>query len=329
MNLSILAAGAWGTALAIVFCARHRVVLWTREDEVAADLRQYRENRRYLAGHRVPEAVRVETQFDAALADAELLIVAAPFSGLRPLLRDIAVRGAPLPMLWVCKGLEAGSGLLAHQVAAEELPAGALYGALSGPSFAEEVAAGLPTAVSLAANDADFARRAARALHGGHLRVYANDDLPGVEIGGAVKNVLAIATGVCDGLGLGLNARAALVTRGLAEIARLGEAFGARRDTFMGLSGLGDVLLTCTGDLSRNRRVGLALARGQTLEQAVEALGHVAEGVYTAREIERLAARAGVDMPVCAAVSALIEGHLTAPQAVVQLMARDPKEESD
>ncbi len=328
MNLTVLAAGAWGTALAIAFCPRHRVVLWTREEEVAADLRQYRENRRYLPGPRVPEAVRVETHLEAALSGAELLIVATPFSGLRPLLRDLAAMGPP-PVLWVCKGLEAGSGLLAHQVAAEELPAGVLYGVLSGPSFAEEVAAGLPTAVSLAASDADFARRTARALHGGALRVYANEDLLGVEIGGAMKNVLAIATGVCDGLGLGLNARAALVTRGLAEIARLGEALGARRETFMGLSGLGDVLLTCTGDLSRNRRVGLALAEGRTPEQAERALGHVAEGVYTAREVVRLADRLKVDLPVCAAVSALLEGRLTASQAVAQLMARDPREESD
>ncbi|MBS1197226.1 MAG: glycerol 3-phosphate dehydrogenase [Proteobacteria bacterium] len=328
MKLSVLAAGAWGTALAIAFSERHRVVLWTQETEVAADLMAGRENRRYLPGHRVPEGVEIATDFDQAVAGAELLVIAAPFAGLRPLLKKLRALSTVTPVLWVCKGFEAGSGLLAHQVAAQELPADAVYGVLSGPSFAEEVAAGRPTAVSLAANNPDFARRMTHELHGTHLRIYANDDLVGVEVGGAVKNVLAIATGVCDGLGLGLNSRAALLTRGLAEIARLGEALGARRDTFMGLSGLGDLILTCTGDLSRNRRVGLALAEGKTLEQAVAALGHVAEGVHTAREVERLAAQLGVDMPICAAVSALLAGRLTAHQAVEQLMARDPKQES-
>lgn len=328
MKLTVLAAGAWGTALAIAFSERHSVVLWTQEAQVAAELLEYRENRRYLPGHTVPESVAISTDFAAAVTGVELLVIAAPFSGLRPLLKKIAVTAPSLPVLWVCKGFEAGSGLLAHQVAAEELPPDAVYGVLSGPSFAEEVASGQPTAISLATNNADLTSRMARELHGRHFRLYANDDLIGVEVGGAVKNVLAIATGVCDGLGLGLNARAALVTRGLAEIARLGQALGARRETFLGLSGLGDLLLTCTGDLSRNRRVGLALAEGQTLEQVVESLGHVAEGVHTAHEVERLAAHLHVDMPICASVSALLAGRLTAQQAVEQLMARNPREES-
>lgn len=328
MNLTVLAAGAWGTALSIAFSERHRVVLWTHEAEVAADLKALRENRRYLPGHRLPEPIEIETELAAAVDDAELLVIAAPFCALRSLLKTIAALSPTKPLLWVCKGFEAESGLLAHQVAAAELPPSALYGVLSGPSFAEEVASGQPTAVSLAANDLGFARNMARELHGKHLRIYANDDLIGVEVGGAVKNVLAIATGVCDGLGLGLNARAALITRGLAEIARLGQALGAKRETFLGLSGLGDLLLTCTGDLSRNRRIGLALAQGQTLEQAVKSLGHVAEGVHTAREVQRLAQRLAVDMPICAAVSALLAGHLDARQAVEQLMSRDPKEES-
>ena len=327
MKLAVLAAGAWGTALAIAFSERHQVVLWTQEADVADDLVKQRENRRYLPGHRVPDGVAITTDFDQAVAGAELLVIAAPFAALRPLLIKLRAQATIAPILWVCKGFEAGSGLLAHQVAAQELPADAVYGVLSGPSFAEEVAAGRPTAVSLAANHPEFSRRMAHELHGSNMRIYANDDLVGVEVGGAVKNVLAIATGVCDGLGLGLNSRAALLTRGLAEIARLGEALGARRDTFMGLSGLGDLILTCTGDLSRNRRVGLALAEGKTLEQAVAALGHVAEGVYTAREVERLAAQLGVEMPICAAVSALLADRLTARQAVEQLMAREPKEE--
>lgn len=328
MKLAVLAAGAWGTALAITFSARHPVALWASESDLLDALRHGRENKRYLPGHLLPEAIVPTADFDVALVEAELLIVAAPMAGLRPLLRRLRDQSVELPILWVCKGFESGTGLLAHQVAAQELAPGACYGVLSGPSFAEEVAAGLPTAVALAANDPEFARHLARTLHGGHLRIYANDDLIGVEVGGAVKNVLAIATGVCDGLGLGLNARAALVTRGLAEIARLGQALGARRETFLGLSGLGDLLLTCTGDLSRNRRVGLALAQGKSLDEILASLGHVAEGVMTAREVERLAAQLGVDMPISAAVSALLSGRLTARQAVDRLMARDPREET-
>jgi glycerol-3-phosphate dehydrogenase (NAD(P)+) len=198
---------------------------------------------------------------------------------------------------------------------------------LSGPSFAEEVAAGQPTAVALAANDPSFGREAARQLHSSRLRIYANDDLVGVEVGGAVKNVLAIATGVCDGLKLGLNSRAALMTRGLAEIARLGLALGAQRETFMGLAGMGDLVLTCTGDLSRNRRVGLALADNKSLPQILEELGHVAEGVYTAREVAKLALKYGVDMPISSAVAAVLDGQLSAASALEQLMARDPREE--
>ena len=230
--------------------------------------------------------------------------------------------------MWVCKGFEAGSGKLPHQVVAEVLGAQAVCGALSGPSFAEEVAAGQPTAVALAANNHAFAVETARQLHTRRLRIYANDDLIGVEVGGAVKNVLAIATGICDGLGLGLNSRAALMTRGLAEIARLGLALGAHRETFMGLAGMGDLILTCTGDLSRNRRVGLALAEDKTLPQILEELGHVAEGVYTAREVDRLARSLGVDMPISAAVAAILDARVNAGEALELLMARDPKEEA-
>ena len=204
---------------------------------------------------------------------------------------------------------------------------GAVYGALSGPSFAEEVAAGQPTAVALAANQPDCAREAARELHTSRLRIYANDDLIGVEVGGAVKNVMAIASGVCDGLGLGLNSRAALMTRGLAEIARLGVALGAQRETFLGLAGMGDLILTCTGDLSRNRRVGLALAENKSLQQILDDLGHVAEGVYTAREVDRLAGALNVEMPISQAVAAVLAGRISAAAAVEQLMARDPKSE--
>lgn len=327
MKIALLGAGAWGTALAIAFAGKHEVTLWSREDDVAVDLVKSRENRRFFPGHRLPDGVRVETDFAAAVADAELLVVATPIAGLRPTAGRLKELACALPLLWVCKGFEAGSGKLPHQVVAEALGPQAICGAFSGPSFAEEVASGQPTAVTLAANDHQFAVETARQLHTRRLRVYANDDLIGVEVGGAVKNVMAIATGVCDGLGLGLNSRAALMTRGLAEIARLGVALGAHRDTFMGLAGMGDLILTCTGDLSRNRRVGLALAKGKSLPQILEELGHVAEGVYTAREVDRLSTALGVDMPICTAVAAILDGRLGAAEAVEELMARDPKEE--
>lgn len=327
MKITLLGAGAWGTALAIAFAGKHDVTLWSREEDVAVDLLNTRENKRFFPGYRLPESVAVSTDFSAAVASAELLVISTPIAGLRPTAERLKTLNCTLPLLWVCKGFEAGTGLLPHQVVIDVLGLGVVCGALSGPSFAEEVAAGQPTAVALATNHPEFAREAARQLHTSRLRIYANDDLVGVEVGGAVKNVMAIATGTCDGLGLGLNTRAALMTRGLAEIARLGLALGARRETFMGLAGMGDLILTCTGDLSRNRRVGLALAEGKSLPQILEELGHVAEGVYTAREVDRLARQYLVDMPISAAVAAVLDGRLNAAQAVEQLMARDPKEE--
>ena len=327
MNLTVIAAGAWGTALAIAFSTRHRVTLWTREDDVTQTMQAERENRRFLPGHRLPDALLIGSDFDAAVASADLLVLATPLAGLRPTLARLRDAGLVKPLIWVCKGLEAETARLPHQIVVEELGAQALCGALSGPSFAEEVAQGLPTAVSLAANNAEFAHAMALALHSPRLRIYANDDLPGVEVGGAVKNVMAIATGICDGLGLGLNARAALITRGLAEIARLGEALGGKPQTFMGLAGMGDLILTCTGDLSRNRRVGLALATGKTLPQILADLGHVAEGVSTAREVARLATQLGIDMPITQAVDAILHHNEPAADAVEKLLSRDPKSE--
>lgn len=327
MKLALLGAGAWGTALSIAFAGKHAVTLWSREEDVAVDLKNCRENRRFFPGYKIPDAVEVTTDFSAAVGVAELLLIATPIAGLRPTLERLKALAVTTPILWVCKGFEAGTGKLPHQVVSEVLGEKQVCGALSGPSFAEEVAAGQPTAVALAANDPVFAREAARQLHTSRLRIYANDDLIGVEVGGAVKNVLAIATGTCDGLGLGLNSRAALMTRGLAEIARLGLALGAQRETFMGLAGMGDLILTCTGDLSRNRRVGLALAENKSLPQILEELGHVAEGVYTAREVDQLARQYAVEMPICSAVAAVLDGRFKASDALEQLMARDPKEE--
>ena len=326
MRIAVLGAGAWGTALAIAFSGRHAVSLWARDAASATDMAGRRENTEYLAGCAFPESLQVTADLRVALAEAGLAILAAPLAGLRPLLEQVKVVAPGLPFLWVCKGLEAGSGLLPHQVVAEVMD-DAASGVLTGPSFALEVARGLPTAVTLAATDADFAASMAHRLHGGNLRIYANEDLIGAEVGGAVKNVLAIATGICDGLGLGLNARAALITRGLAEITRFGEALGARRETFMGLAGMGDLILTCTGDLSRNRRVGLLLAEGLALADIVRQLGHVAEGVPAAREVDRRAATLGIEMPITRAVTAVLDGRITPRQAVVQLMARDARHE--
>jgi glycerol-3-phosphate dehydrogenase (NAD(P)+) len=246
---------------------------------------------------------------------------------LRATLQAILAGGAAAPLIWLCKGFEQGTSRLPHQVAAEVLPAGRACGVLSGPSFAAEVARGQPVALTLASVDAGFARDNAERLHGGNLRVYSSADIAGVEIGGAVKNVIALAAGISDGLGLGLNARAALITRGLAEMARLGIAMGARAETFMGLTGMGDLILTATGDLSRNRTVGKRLAEGASLERILAELGHVAEGVYTARETSVLAARHGVEMPITAAVCAVLFEGVDARAAVASLLSRDPKSE--
>ncbi|PKO82853.1 MAG: glycerol-3-phosphate dehydrogenase [Betaproteobacteria bacterium HGW-Betaproteobacteria-11] len=329
MRIAVLGAGAWGTALAMSFAPRHEVCLWARATAQAEQMAQQHENYRYLPGCPLPERLRVTADLDAACAAADLLLLATPVAGLRPTLVQLApmLRAATLPLLWACKGLEAGSGLLPHQVVAAVLGDDARCGVLSGPSFAREVAHGLPTAITLAAADMDFATATAQALHGGSLRIYANGDLIGVEVGGAVKNVLAIATGISDGLELGHNARAALITRGLAEITRFGVALGARRETFMGLAGLGDLVLTCTGDLSRNRRVGLRLAAGKTPNEIAGELGHVAEGVPAAYEIARRARALGIELPITEVVVAVLEGRLAPREAVLHLMAREPKSE--
>ncbi|WP_332742982.1 NAD(P)H-dependent glycerol-3-phosphate dehydrogenase [Hydrogenophaga sp.] len=338
MNIVVLGAGAWGTALAISAAspgdAGRRVTLWARDAQQAADLKQHRENRRYLSGVSVPEAVRIATGplhgGAPALAGADLVIVGTPMAGLRAMLTLLASQRAPVA--WLCKGFEApldaahSNGLMGHEVRAQVAPQ-LLAGVLSGPSFALEVARGQPTALVAASEHASVRDVLVAAFHSPTLRVYANDDIVGVEVGGAVKNVLAIATGLCDGLGLGLNARAALITRGLTEMTRLGLALGARAETFMGLSGLGDLVLTATGDLSRNRKVGQLLAQGMNLQQAVDSLGHVAEGVYSARTVAQRARALGVDMPITDAVVALLDGDLLPAQAVAMLMGRDPKDE--
>jgi len=326
MKLAVLGAGAWGTALALAFSSRHQVGLWTWQADHARAMAAERENRAFLPGHPLPPSLQVGADAGDILAGAELVLIATPMAGLRTTLGWLEGDRAGLPFLWVCKGLEAGTGLLPHQLVQDTVGV-RRCGALTGPSFAEEVARGLPTAITVASTDAGFARDMAEALHTPRLRLYANDDLIGAEVSGAVKNVLAIATGICDGLGLGLNARAALMTRGLAEITRFGMALGARRETFMGLAGLGDLVLTCTGDLSRNRRVGLALASGKPLDTIQRELGHVAEGVMTTREVARRARQLSVEMPITEAVEAVLEGRISAAAAVDRLMGRDTKAE--
>lgn len=339
----MLGAGAWGTALAISAARAspnaHRVTLWARDPAQAADMQAQRENRRYLPGLPLPDALHIScadlSAAHAPMHGADLLVVATPMAGLRGMLQ--LLQHHPAPVAWLCKGFEApqqgpagaaaAMGLLGHEVQAEV--ASQLHtGVLSGPSFAQEVARGQPTALVAASEHAHVREALVAAFHGPCLRVYANQDMVGVEVGGAVKNVLAIATGLCDGLGLGLNARAALITRGLSEMTRLGLALGARVDTFMGLSGLGDLVLTATGDLSRNRKVGQLLAQGLSLQQAVDSLGHVAEGVYSARTVVQRARLLGVDMPISEAVVALLDESLKPAQAVAALMGRDPKAET-
>ena len=285
-----------------------------------------RVNARYLPGCTLPDSLGIGSDFSVA-GDSALNLVATPLAGLRATLRQLRAVAPAIPVLWACKGLEAGSQLLPHQIVAEELGRTALCGALTGPSFAEEVARGLPTAITLAAADGGFAGSMAQALHNARLRIYANQDVVGAEVGGAVKNVMAIAAGISDGMGFGLNARAALITRGLAEISRLGMALGGRMETFMGLAGMGDLILTCTGDLSRNRRVGLELAKGLSLEQILRELGHTAEGVSSAREVTLLAGRLGIEMPITQAVHSVLYEAVPASQAVEQLLSRDTRPE--
>jgi len=328
MKIAVIGAGAWGTALALNLSAKHQVALWTRNAAHLAELAAQRANRRYLPDFPFPAALGLAASLENALDGADLALVVTPTAGLRQTLREIAARAPALPVVWACKGFEAGTACLPHQIAATELAAGVPYGVLSGPSFAKEVAQGLPAALTLASADAGFAHDWAVELHSARLRVYSSTDVVGVETGGAVKNVMAIAAGISDGMGYGHNARAALITRGLAEISRLGHALGGRPETFMGLTGVGDLILTCTGDLSRNRTVGLKLAKGKQLADVLSELGHVAEGVNTAAEVQRLAQRENVDMPITQAVCRVLFDGLAPGKAVEALLNREPKAEN-
>ncbi len=331
MHITLIGAGAWGTAMALAAACHpcgHTVTLHARDAAQADALRTVKQNARYLPGVDLPDAIEISsaplTSLLSSSPECDLWVIATPMAGLRATLTAMA--DVKAPVAWLCKGLEYGTGLMPHEVQAQVAPH-LKAGALSGPSFALEVARQQPTALVAASAHAPVRDALVQAFHGPALRVYANSDIVGVEVGGAVKNVLAIATGLCDGLHLGLNARAALITRGLAEMTRLGLALGAHSDTFMGLSGLGDLVLTATGELSRNRKVGLLLAQGQSLDQAVRSLGHVAEGVYSARTVLQRARALGVDMPITEAVVALLDASWSPREAVAALMGRDPKGE--
>jgi glycerol-3-phosphate dehydrogenase (NAD(P)+) len=328
-RIAVLGAGAWGTALANSYAASgHKVCLWSIEADHIAEICAERQNRRYLPDIALHDQLVVSNDFTQACRDADLALIVTPVSGLRPTLKRIAAEHPALPVLWACKGFEAGTGKLPHEVAAEFLNPAVGRGALTGPSFAQEVALGLPCAITLASPDIAFSRHWVAQLKHPRLRLYPNDDIIGAEIGGAVKNVLAIAAGISDGLGFGFNARAALITRGLAEIARLSEALGGRRETLMGLAGMGDLILTCTGDLSRNRQVGLALAENRSLPEILKQLGHVAEGVLTTETVVMRAKALNIDMPITQAVQEVLCGRLKPRDAVEQLMTRETRLES-
>ena len=328
MQVTVLGAGAWGTALAASTAARHPTVLWARDAAQLARLRDEGCNKRYLPDVALPAQLALQADFGAAVEHARggLVVVATPMAALEELLSRLA--GTSAGILWLCKGFAPGSGRLGHELASAVCPQ-ARVGVLSGPSFAVEVARGQPTALVAASSDAALGEQAVAALHSDSLRIYTSADPVGVEVGGAVKNVLAIATGIADGMALGLNARAALVTRGLAEMTRLGVALGARPETFMGLSGLGDLVLTATGDLSRNRRVGVLLAQGLPLPRILAELGHVAEGALSAALVAQRAQSLQVEMPITHAVVQVLEGRLTPAAALEALMGRLARPESE
>ena len=329
--IAVLGAGSWGTALAIHFAHSGRPVrLWGRDRARLADMAVRRQNERYLAGIAFPDSLQVEPELRAALAGARDVLVVVPSQGLRTLLSELAPQLTPaMQVAWATKGFEQKSGKLPHQVAREVLGPERRIAVLSGPTFAREVGAGLPTAMTVASPDGTYARSLARELSSANFRAYTSTDIMGVEIGGAVKNALAVGAGLSDGLGFGANTRVALITRGLREMTRLGVALGAQTETFMGLAGLGDLVLTCTDDQSRNRRFGLLLAAGRSAPAALAEIAQAVEGYAAARAIYEVAARAAVEMPLCAMVYRVLYEGLAAKDAVRALMTRPIKAESE
>lgn len=327
--IAVLGAGSWGTALALQLeRSGSRAILWGRDPAHMADIAASRCNTRYLPDIDIPAAVSLETDIHAAVNAADHVLMVTPSYAFADTVSTIAEDLKPSQgIAWACKGFEPGSGRLLHQVAAGILPDSVPLAIVTGPSFAKEVALNLPTAVTVAGSDSCFTESIANALHGGRFRAYTSDDMIGAELGGAVKNVMAVATGICDGMSLGDNARAALITRGLAEMMRLGLALNARPETLMGLAGAGDLILTCTGDLSRNRQLGLLLGKGRSLEQALTEIGQVVEGVNSAAEVQRLALQHDINMPISEQVNGIIHNAWNPVEGVARLLAREPKAE--
>lgn len=327
--IAVLGAGSWGTALALQLDRSGTcTILWGRDTELISRIRLTRRNHCYLPEIEIPASISLESNLIAAVTAADHVLLAIPSHAFAATIK--AIREALVPgqgVAWACKGFEPGSGRLLHQVAAGLLPQDTPLAIVTGPSFAKEVAKDLPTAVTVAGSDSDFTSTMAAALHGGRFRAYTSDDIIGAEFGGAVKNVLAVATGICDGMKLGDNARAALITRGLAEMMRLGVVLNAKPETLMGLAGAGDLILTCTGDLSRNRQLGLLLGRGIALEQALEEIGQVVEGVNSAAEVQRLASQHEVYMPISEQVNGIIHHGWDPVEGVVRLLASEQKAE--
>ena len=328
MRIAVLGAGAWGSALAISLSARHQISLWSKDPDHAIEMDSQRINKSFLPGYALPESLKITSTLNEALDVADLALIVVPIAGLRETVRAIAASKIKIPIIWGCKGFESVTTHLPHQVVEAEYSAILPYcGVLSGPSFAEEVAQGLPTALTLASKDVDFSRKIAAELHSSRLRIYTSQDVVGVETGGAVKNVITIAAGISDGIGFGHNARAALITRGLMEITRLGLGLGGSMKTFMGLAGVGDLILTSTGDLSRNRKVGMMLAEGKSLNDILNELGHVAEGVHTAQSVLTLGERLNIEMPITQAVCSILHEGVSARTAVEVLLNREQKTE--
>lgn len=327
-RMTVLGAGSWGTALAAL-TARNGVPtrLWGRDREALEAMASSRRNQRYLPDIELPVELEFEADLAVAVRGAAVVLIVVPSHAFAAMLLAIAPLLDPdTAIAWATKGFEPGTGRFLHELVAEHLP-GRPAAVVTGPSFAREVASGLPSAVTVHSNDANFAQLVAGMLHAPNLRAYSGSDVLGAELGGAMKNVLAVATGIADGMGLGLNARAGLITRGMNEMMRLGVALGARPETLIGLSGLGDLVLTCTGDLSRNRRLGLSLGQGVAIDEAVRQIGQVVESILTADEVARLAHKHGLDLPISASVHAVLHGEVTPVEGLKALMAREQKPE--
>ena len=329
ITVAVLGAGSWGTALASLLARNgHRTVIWGRDAEQVRAINERHENTRYLPGIPLPESLRASTDLPATVRAADVVLVVTPSHAFGDTVRALAPHRRPgAGVAWATKGFEPGSGRFLHEVAAELLGEGVPLAVVTGPSFAKEVTQGLPTAVTVHSDDPGFAQAVAEALHGPAFRAYTGNDMLGAELGGAMKNVLAVATGVADGMHLGLNARAGLITRGLNEMLRLNQALGGRAETLMGLAGLGDLVLTCTGDLSRNRRLGLALGQGRSISDAVASIGQVVESIQTCDEVMRLAGRFGIDLPISALVRRVLHEEITPQEGLKLLLAREQKPE--